>query len=117
MILNVMFDVRFICIIDATLYLATPKRAISRHIEQPQLKKTLVRGVMVDISVIAIHQVLFHLDYIDPASTIECDFRLRVVYDRYVIRGAENRHERVEMTRWIIDYISLLVNEIYWVEV
>lgn len=65
---------------------------ISKHDEHPQLEQTVVKGVMVDISVVSTHQVLFNPDYIAPAPTIECNHRL-VAWDRWIMRDAEHRRE------------------------
>lgn len=47
----------------------------SRHTNFPQFEKTLVRGVMIDISIVAIHQALFGPDYTSLVSTVEYDFK------------------------------------------
>lgn len=48
---------------------------------------------MVDISAASIYRVLFGFEYIAPASTIRCDYRLIFVWDRYTIWDVEHRRE------------------------
>lgn len=64
---------------------------LMKHMEQTQLEQTRVRKVRVNILADTICQVIFGLDYITSASTVECDYRLRVALDRHIMREAEHR--------------------------
>lgn len=55
------------------------------------LDHTLTREVKVDLLVETINWVIFGLDYINPASTVECDYILRVIYDKYIMWEPEHR--------------------------
>lgn len=54
---------------SSSIYQVNPRRA--RYIEHPKLEHTLVRGVLVDTFVVAIHRVLFRPEYASPTSTLE----------------------------------------------
>lgn len=59
---------------------------------------------------------LFGTNYIAPVSTVEHDYRLQIEWDRQIIRDVDWQSERVELTRWIIGYISSLGDETPWIE-
>lgn len=64
---------------------------------------------MFNILVAAIIQALFGPNNITPTSVAECNYRLRVARDKYIIRDAEHKHERVKMVRWIAVIFHLWV--------
>lgn len=96
----------------ATVYVNMHRsRGLLSHTKKPDLEKTLVRGVMVDILAVNLCQILFFPEYITPTSTVECDHILWVTHDRHIMRDTECRHKKVEMERWIGCYISPLGDE------
>lgn len=58
-----------------------------------------MKGVMVDISAIAISRVHFGPNYITSASTAECDHQLRLTHEECSMIEVKQRSERVNLVR------------------
>lgn len=84
---------------DTIVLLMRPHLGLIRFSRLIQLDHTLVRRVILDIREETIHRVMFGLDYIIHASTMEFNHRLSIIQDHHIIQDIKHRAERVERAR------------------